>query len=466
MKVVIAGNGILSYTAALSLITEDKSVEVSIIGPRDNKGCASLAAAAMFNSFCEVDVGTFSNRFDKEKFLFNRRAAPLWVEYIKRLEELSHVKINHGFGTFLINNHSTDELEDRNFDAILGALSEFNEPHEMVKLNSVENYRPMPNDRGSRAVYIPREGWVNPIDLMNSLKIILERSERVVFRDGYAKRLNFQGDKIQDVELECGESVSGDVFLLAAGANFSKIVDASNFDVQFPRIFYGVGASILLETGENTLKNCVRTPNRGLACGLYAAPQTSTKTLIGASNFISPIPEDGVRLTSLHGLVESSIRQLNSDFYRSQFVRSNIGWRPTSEDTVPLIGETSYENLIIATGTKRDGLHCSPLISEILCNLVLGKEQGIDISLFKPEREPYKVYSREYAIKASVDNIINASYQHGFKSAMNRMVEDMISYHTRELEELHDKVGAIDWGIPPEMINMYRYGHATLVRNV
>ena len=30
------------------------------------------------------------------------------------------------------------------------------------------------------------------------------------------------------------------------------------------------------------------------------------------------------------------------------------------------------------------------------------------------------------------------------------------------LEKLHDQVGAKDWGIPPEMIDMYRYGHARM----
>jgi hypothetical protein len=29
------------------------------------------------------------------------------------------------------------------------------------------------------------------------------------------------------------------------------------------------------------------------------------------------------------------------------------------------------------------------------------------------------------------------------------------------LERLHDHIGAFDWGIPPEMLDMYRYGHAT-----
>jgi len=28
-----------------------------------------------------------------------------------------------------------------------------------------------------------------------------------------------------------------------------------------------------------------------------------------------------------------------------------------------------------------------------------------------------------------------------------------------DLEALHDKLGATDWGIPPELVDMYRYGH-------
>ena len=39
------------------------------------------------------------------------------------------------------------------------------------------------------------------------------------------------------------------------------------------------------------------------------------------------------------------------------------------------------------------------------------------------------------------------------------MVEQMEAMYRSEIERLHDKVGADDWGIPPEMIDMYRYGH-------
>ena len=40
------------------------------------------------------------------------------------------------------------------------------------------------------------------------------------------------------------------------------------------------------------------------------------------------------------------------------------------------------------------------------------------------------------------------------------MVKNMEKMLRDDLESLHDEVGAIEWGVPPEMIDMYRYGHA------
>ena len=144
--------------------------------------------------------------------------------------------------------------------------------------------------------------------------------------------------------------------MLAPGAAFTKIIAASNLDLRFPQIFYGVGCSILLRTNDSTLANCIRTPNRGLACGVYSTPQDSEHTLVGASNFISPAPEETVRLTSVYTLIKAAMEQINSDYYRCGLEQVNVGWRPTSEDTLPLLGATSIKNLFVATGTKRDGL--------------------------------------------------------------------------------------------------------------
>jgi hypothetical protein len=36
---------------------------------------------------------------------------------------------------------------------------------------------------------------------------------------------------------------------------------------------------------------------------------------------------------------------------------------------------------------------------------------------------------------------------------------DLSSLYYDKISRLHDEIGAVDWGIPVDMIGMYKYGH-------
>ena len=188
--------------------------------------------------------------------------------------------------------------------------------------------------------------------------------------------------------------------------------------------------------------------------------QSPDHIIVGASNFISAIPNFNGRLGSLENLVSGAIEQINRNFYRAEYLRTNIGMRPTSQDTYPLIGKTSIKNLIIVTGTKREGFHLSPIISDKIVKIMQGKSVENEFNLFKPERKLIHNLTRNESIEKSLRHLINAEYQHGFQPSKNRLLDKIKSIYRDDLEKLHDQVGADNWGIPPEMIDMYRYGHA------
>jgi hypothetical protein len=182
--------------------------------------------------------------------------------------------------------------------------------------------------------------------------------------------------------------------------------------------------------------------------------------LVGASNFVSPDPVIHGRVSSVDSILRAAIEQINFNFYRAELIGVNVGLRPVSQDTYPLIGKTSVDNLIIATGTKRDGFHMSPLISEQVVSLVYGEKSDDRLVWFAPERSPIRSMSREEAISKAVRHQMSAAYQHGFSPSKSRMPDQIKKMYQDDLERLHDQVGAKDWGIPPEMLDMYRYGHA------
>ncbi len=459
MNVVVVGNSIVALQTARRLVRDRSDVAVTLVGPAARGGSASLAAAAMFNSFCEVDVGTFESPFERLKFDFNRAGAPLWPGLLDELRAESGLPIGAGFGTFLINNAVSDELEDENYAAVRAALVAYAEPFEDVDPQSIPGYKPAPHARAIRALFIPREGWVNPVHLIAALDVLLAKEPRVRVVDAAVDTIEASGDTVVGVTTDQGERIGGDLFVVAPGASFSAILERSNLPIAFQRVFFGAGASIRLNTGRATLSNCIRTPNRGLACGTYAAPQDADHTLVGASNFISPVPVSAPRLTSVMGLLEGAVEQINRDFYRAELSALNFGWRPTSSDTLPMIGRTGLPNLLVATGTKRDGLHCSPLIAQILSTLACGGVPAFDVTAFKPDRTITRTMTRAQSVRTLVRHTLNAAHQHGFRSAHNRMTDDLVAHYTREFEELHDAAGAHDWGIPPEMKDMYRYGH-------
>ena len=479
MRVVIIGNGIIALSTAFRLLKKgDNELRITLIGPTQRPGSASLAAGAMLNSFAEIEYDTFKSDIDHYRFELNRKATHLWPKFQQDLAEES-IKLTESSektvvdaylenvvknGTYVINNASCDELDDDNFDAILGALQKFNANHHMVKPCEIPSYNPHPKDRAHRALFIENEGWVNPMLVLNQLDAVLRQSGKFYHINDTVHRIEQSGNTINAAHTNKHGRIEGDHFLLANGASIGQLLENSGNPIRTQRVFYGVGVSLHLGTREIRQTNCIRTPARGLACGLYSVPlydaDDQSKITVGASNFISKDPYSFGRITSVETLMRSAIRQINHLYYKADLISVNVGWRPTSQDTYPMIGPTSISNLTVATGTKRDGFHMAPVLSDYIAKIVLGMPVDDRFSVFHPERPLIKTMSREQAVQKAVRHQISAAYQHGFEPATSRTIDQLRSSIESDVQNIHDKAGAEDWGIPPELLDMYRWGHA------
>lgn len=481
MKRIILGNGIVGLSSAFGLLNKTgPNDEIVVIGKAARPGSATLAAAAMLNSFAEIEAGGLDHEIDLFRFELSHQATRMWPQFELALIEAAGDRLPHecakcqgcagggcfASGTYIINNTAADDLDDANFNAILKALNDFNEQYSLISPADIPGYKPQQRFRATRALLIHNEGWFNPRIMVRKMEAALAKSGTVSFVDASVDRLTMANGVISGVTLDDGTVIEGDQFLLATGATVTDLTERSGLDLGMQRVFYGIGTSLEIRSADAPLSNVIRTPNRGLACGLYCAPYfqgpdvPNDHVLIGASNFIAPTIHYHGRLTSVESLMSGAMRQVNSDFYRADLVRVNVGARPTSQDTYPMLGPTRIANLFVATGTKRDGFHMAPLIAELMSAMMLGEAVDPRMDWLRPDREPIRLLNRKQAVDKAVRHQMSAAYQHGFEPATTRMPEQLEQQLRDGVERLHDQVGADSWGIPPEMLDMYRYGHA------
>ena len=480
MKYVVVGNGIIAQSIAFKLSKRIQPADSIIaIGPRDRVGSATMAAAAMLNSFAELDAHSLRSEIDLYHFELSHRATHFWPQFERELIDAAGDDLPQGCqkceihtggcfskGTYIVNNTASDDIDDQNFDAIVRGLQDFSEQFDFVDPKSIPNYQPAQKKRATRAIYIHNEGWLNPRMVLEKLDAILNRHPQITVRNAKAKRLIKSGASISAIELDDGERIEGDMFLLANGASAREVLKDSDLGLDIQPVFYGVGVSMEIKSPGHPHEKAIRTPNRGGACGVYTVPyflgpdQPNDHILVGASNFIAPEPFYHGRVVSVAHLLENAMQEINGHFFDAQLVRVNVGWRPTTQDTYPLLGKTSLDNLVIATGTKRDGFHLSPVISDMISAIMLGDEVDERLQCFAPERAVIRDLSRADAIEIGTASLMSQHYQHGYQPSGIRMDEMVKDTFRKDVEALHDQVGAIDWGIPPEMLNMYRRGFA------
>ncbi len=482
MKHIIIGNGIIALSIAFKLLKQSlENDEIVIIGPNHREGSATNAAGAMLNSYAEFNPLTLKTKAGSAYFDISRQATKDWPNFIsdifdwsknnlsKKFPEKSQIfKSGYfGMGTYILNNTSSDEFDDANYESIIYALKKFKEPFEFVNPKEIPNYKPSQKNRAIQSVFIPGEGWLNPSLVIEQLDQILINHPQVKFVDDIVCKLDSKNNKITSIMLSNEKKIEGDTYLVANGANAGELISKSKLGLKIQKMFYGVGVSIQLDTQGNPHKNCIRTPNRGGGCGVYSIPhylgedETKDHIMVGATNYISNEPKKFPRISGIETLMRNAINEINNNFYAATLIKTNVGWRPTTQDTFPLLGKSSLDNLFVATGTKRDGFHNSPVISENIASLMReNKTINKEFQIFNPEREFLKELSREDAIETIVNGLMSEHYQHDYNPPNIRMNEMVKRTHREEVEKLHDKIGAFEWGIPQELVPMYRRGYA------
>jgi glycine oxidase len=457
---IVIGNGSIGLSCAYELInSSDKNFKIAIFGKKTREGSASLAAGAMINVFGEIEYDTLKSKEGLIRFQMLLKAKNLWLKQISKIKNEISTKLKLKKGTYILNNSSADELDDENFNSIEKSLKQFNEPYSYVQAKDIKGYNPQPKSRSLKSLYIPNENFISSAkDLLDSYDKILNNRKNIFVKNYFIKKIIVKKN-LKVVVDENGNKYTCKNIVIASGAYSNALIkQIKQIKNRIPDLFFGVGNAIIAEAEKLDLPNCVvRTPNRGMACGLHVVPLDKKNIYIGASNRISDVPNNNALISTSTAIMDSLLREINQNYGNLKIKKMCVGHRPTTSDTFPLLGETSIKGLYIATGTKRDGLSLSIYIAKCIANSILKLKNKYNFpKVFRPERKIISTLTVNEGIEKTVKHRVSAAYQHSLEIPKTESVESYKESIRTEVKGLY-KTANLKKGVPPEILNLYKY---------
>ncbi|MDA8454510.1 FAD-binding oxidoreductase [Acidovorax sp. GBBC 3334] len=364
-NIMVIGGGVIGLTVALEL-TEQSEVNVIHAFPKAGDALsASRAAGAMLGAFGELSADDGPE--EMEEFDFRLAAQRYYPAWLARLRDLSETRVSQIEGTVIIANN----LGARDRDGIRRMHDEAalrGEPAEWIEPGDVPGLRPSPVQAPSLCLYLKNEHAVHSGELLDAMAQALARRANYRHLDTTVMQARPQGAS-WSAKLADGSAVAADAVVIANGSKSLECLEPSLArEAALPALSFGKGVSCLI-SGAPAVAHTIRTPNRTFACGIHVVPRPESGGLyVGATNFtgVDEEAEAKVQPGELHGLFDEAIHQINTDIRTSRIEQIRVGFRPIAAFKRPLVGKTRVPNLLIATGTYRNGVLMAPLVAAMI----------------------------------------------------------------------------------------------------
>jgi glycine/D-amino acid oxidase-like deaminating enzyme len=469
--IVVVGNGSLGAAIAYELRRRDASARIAIVGPAARIGGATVTAGAMINVWAEIARGQFDNPAMADKANLGVKAFGLWDRWCEELSEFSEKPLKPIWGTYVINNALGSPHEVATVDYQIAAMQRHDVDCRLVSPSDVPWLKPEAHAQISRIVRIP-DGRIDPRKMLEAYERFFAARNVAIF-DTTVQRLQYGGGLLRSLvksgaalTLADGTELKAGQVVLANGSFAQELIDQlPEVKRATPRLVWGAGSALDislppwihkyggLDRSIFDIDHVVRTVDRGGACGVHLVPSENGECYLGASSGVWFEPEWKPRVHAVHVLLRALSEEINGAFFFATFSIRGPGFRPTTIDGFPLLGETCQPGLWMANGTKRDGFTISPLIAGEMATAILNGTSTLP-QRFSPSRALISYKNRTNAIGDAVAADFGGEFQHGLKLPPYA-VEPYRAAKREKIEAVYNKRGLTDFGIHPEMIHLY-----------
>jgi glycine oxidase len=367
MKVLIVGGGVAGLAIGWRLVALGTKVEILERGLA-GRG-SSWAAAGMLAATAESEVR------DDEWTRLAQAGRTAWPGFATELEKASGVRLEYReCGALLVaqSKNRADELQ-----TIAEALTARGRKAVWHPQEEAARLEPLLSPNIEGVLYAPEDAQVDNRQLSIALTKAFKAAGGVLREHCDVGSVEVDHGKVTGVVTD-GGVISADKVVIAAGA-WTNEFDGLEEGVLPPvRPAKGQMTAIAPTNGEQMPAHLIWGEET-----VYLVPR-SESLLIGAT-----VEDVGFETSVSREILDVLIAratQLVPSLASWQVVESWAGLRPRTPDDSPVLGETSVEGLVVASGQYRNGILFAPVLADMIQNVLLGEDPGPLFPSFSPDR--------------------------------------------------------------------------------
>ena len=351
-RVAIVGAGVCGLGIGWRLAEAGARVDVFDRGEA-GRG-ATWAAGGMLAAGLEAEPG------EERLYELTRLAQEQWPGFARELEAAAGIDVEYRAEGTLVVALTRDDVEllrfNYEFQANLGV--------ELEWLTGVEARRREPHLKPgiAAAVYSPADHQVENRKLGLALKEAFLRAGGRLHENTEVSALDIEAGRARGLWL--GDTRhAADMVVLAAGAwspDLAGLPEAARPPV---RPVKGQMLALQMDPAAPLIEHVVWVPKT------YLVPRNDGRLLVGATVEEKGF-DDSLTAGGVFALLEAAWRALPG-IEELPIAELWVGFRPTSRDDAPILGPTSVDGLLLATGHHRNGILLAPVTADAVARFVL-----------------------------------------------------------------------------------------------
>ncbi len=222
------------------------------------------------------------------------------------------------------------------------------------------------------AIYGPTDSSGDSVKFTRGLRTVCERMGTSFVLGAGVKRLIAQGDRIQALATEAGETIGGDVFVLSAGVHSPQI--ARTVGVRLPiAAAKGYSATFPIRNGGDAVPRIGAVDEELLVAWCRMGDQLRMTSSAEFTGYETTYRDRDFRI--IRKLAESLLPRA-ADYDRGTYRACN---RPMTPDGPPILGTARHHNLYFNSGHGHMGFTMACGTSRIVADLVDGRKTEIPV---------------------------------------------------------------------------------------